>query len=174
MTVRCELNVNGKTRRVLIVAKEEETLGHVALRLAAAILFFYGEPALEVGASDPLISDVGFSPDLLVPDGVGGISVWIECGNVANNKLAKVARRIKEGRLVIMKEDAEAGRRQREVVKHEMPRADNIEILAWPREEFARWTAALKESSYVYGEASGHSLNLVLNEAAFDVQLVNC
>jgi uncharacterized protein YaeQ len=174
MTIRCELNVNGKTRRVLIVAKEEETPGHVALRLAAAILFFDGEPALEVGTADPLISDIGFSPDLLVPDGIGGISVWIECGNVTTNKLAKVARRIKEGRLVIMKEDADAGRRQREVVKREIPRAGNIEVLAWPREEFVRWTAALKESSYVYGEASGHSLNLVLNESAFDVQLVAC
>lgn len=174
MTVRCELNVNGKTKRVLIVAKEEETLDHVALRLAAAILFFDGDPALEVGPSDPLLADIGFTPDLLVADGTGGVSVWIECGNVATNKLAKVARRVKEGRVVIMKEDPDSGRRQREVAKREIPRADNIEVLAWPKGEFARWTAAIKESSYVYGEASGHSLNLVLNDTAFAVQLVNC
>jgi uncharacterized protein YaeQ len=174
MTVRCELNVNGKTRRVLIVAKEEETLDHVALRLASAILFFDGEPALEMSASDPLLADIGFTPDLLVADGIGGVSVWIECGNVATNKLTKVARRVKEGRVVIMKEDPDAGRRQREVVTREIPRADNIEVLAWPKGQFALWTAALKESSYVYGEASGHSLNLVLNDTAFDVQLVAC
>jgi uncharacterized protein YaeQ len=174
MTIRCELNVNGKTRRILLVAKEEETLDHVALRLAAAILFFDGDPALDVGPSDPLLADIGFTPDLLVPDGTGGVSVWIECGNVATNKLTKVARRVKEGRVVIMKETPDAGARQREVVKREIPRADNIEVLAWPKADFARWTGVLKESSYVYGEASGHSFNLVLNDQAFDVQLVNC
>ena len=174
MTIRAELNINGGTRRVLIVAKEEETLDHVALRLAAAILFFDGEPALEVGAGDPLLADIGFTPDLLVPDGIGGVSVWIECGNVAVNKLTKVARRIKDGRLVIMKEDEDSGRRQREMVKKEIPRADNIEVLAFPRKDFALWTAALKESTYVYGEASGHALNLVLNDTAFDVQLTAC
>ncbi len=174
MTIRGELNVNGATRRVLLVAKEEETLEHVGLRLAAAVLFFDGEPALEVGPSDPLLADIGFTPDLLVPDGAGGVSVWIECGNVAVNKLTKVARRIKGGRLVILKEDEDSGRRQREMVKKEIPRADNIEVLAFPRQDFARWTAALKESTYVYGEASGHSLNLVLNDTAFDVQLTAC
>lgn len=174
MTVRCELNINGKTRRALLVAKEEETLEHVALRLCAAILFFDGDPALDVSPSDPLLADIGFVPDLLTPDGTGGISAWIECGNVANNKLAKVARRIKEGRLVILKENVEGGRRLREVIKKEINKGESIEVWAWPKGEFARWTAALKESSHVYGEASGQSLNLVLNESAFDVQLVSC
>ena len=172
--VRAELNVNGGSRRILLAAKEEETPEHVALRLAAAILFFDGEPALEVGPSDPLLADIGFQPDLLVPDGIGGISVWIECGNVATNKLVKVARRIKGGRLVILKESPEAGQRMRETVKAEIRNPDRIEIWAWPREDFSRWSAAMVESNYVYGEASGSSLNLVLNEAAFATQLVVC
>ncbi|OGR40768.1 MAG: hypothetical protein A2X35_09730 [Elusimicrobia bacterium GWA2_61_42] len=174
MTVRCDLNVNGKSRRVLVVAKEEETLDHVALRLCAAILFFDAEPALDVSPSDPMLEDVGFFPDLLVPDGVGGIAVWIECGNVAENKMTKVARRIKQGRLVILKESVEGGKRLREVIKKEVRNGEFIEVWAWPRAEFSKWTAAIKESTYVYGEASGQTLNLVLNEAAFDVQLVSC
>ena len=174
MTVRCELNINGETRRALVVAREEETLEHVALRLAAAILFFDAEPALDVSPSDPLVADIGFFPDLMVPDGIGGIAVWIECGNVAVNKLTKVARRIKEGRLVILKENVEGGRRLREVIKKEIRNGEFIEVWAWPKADFSKWTAAIKESSYVYGEASGQALNLVLNEAAFDVQLVSC
>ncbi len=157
-----------------MVGKEEETHEHLALRLAAAILFFDKEPALETGPSDPMLTDIGFQPDLLVPDGIGGIAVWIECGNVANNKLAKVARRIKEGRLVILKEDVEGGRRLREVIKKEINKGERLEVWAWPRADFARWNAALKESNYIYGEASGQSLNLVLNEAAFSVDLVSC
>lgn len=173
MTLRCELNINGGARRVLVVGNEEETHEHLALRLAAAILFFDGGP-VEPGPNDHALADIGFVPDLMVPDGVGGIKVWIECGNIAVNKLTKVARRIKGGRLVVLKEDADSGRRMREVIRKEINKGERIEVWAWKREDFARWNSALKESNFIYGEASGQSLNLVLNEAAFSVDLVSC
>lgn len=173
MTLRCDLNINGGSRRVIIVGSDEETHEHLALRLTAAILFFDGDPS-EPGPGDPVLADMGFQPDLLVPDGVGGIKVWIECGNVAENKLVKVARRIKDGRLVVLKEDVHAGQRQRGVVDKEIRNGDKVDVWAWPREEFKRWNAALQESNYVYGEAAGQSLNLVLNDAAFSVDLVSC
>jgi len=174
MNVRSELNINGGSRRVLIAAKEEETPEHVALRLTAAILFFDREPALDTGPSDPAVADIGFFPDLMVPDDGGGVAVWIECGNVAVNKLTKVARRIKTGRMIILKESVDAGRRMREVINKEVSKGEKVEVWAWPREDFARWTAAIKESNYVFGEASGSTLNLVLNETVFDTQLTVC
>ncbi len=174
MTLRCELNVNGGTRRILLVGKEEESHEHLALRLTAAILFFDLEPALEAGPDDPALADIGFLPDLMAPDGTGGVAVWVECGNVANNKLTKVARRVKLGRLVVLKEDEDSGRRQREVIRKEIRNGERIEVLAWPKAEFVRWNSALRESNYVYGEASGRSLNLVLNETAFSVDLTVC
>lgn len=173
MTLRCDLNINGGSRRVIIVGNDEETHDHLALRLAAAILFFDGEP-VEPGPNDPALADIGFVPDLMVPDGIGGIKVWVECGNVAENKLTKVARRIKEGRVVILKERPESGLRQREVVKKEIRNGEKVDIWAWPKEDFARWNAAIKESNYVYGEASGLTLNLVLNETTFGLDLVSC
>jgi len=174
MTLRCELNINGGSRRILLVAKEEETTEHVALRLAAAILFFDREPALEAGPNHPAVIDIGFYPDLLVTNDAGGVDVWIECGTVAVNKLTKVARRLRSARLVALRESPEDGVRFREVIKKEIPKGDKIEIWAWPKGDFERWTAALKESTHVFGEASGKSLNLVLNEIPFDVQLISC
>ena len=174
MTLRCELNINGGSRRILLVAKEEETTEHVALRLAAAILFFDREPALEVGPSHPAVTDIGFYPDLLVTNDAGGIDIWIECGNIAVNKLTKVARRLRTARLVALRESPEDGIRFREVIKKEISKGEKIEIWAWPKEDFIKWTAALKESTHVFGEASGKSLNLVLNEIPFDVQLISC
>jgi len=73
MNVRCDLNINGGSRRVLLAAKEEETPEHMALRLTAAILFFDREPALDTGPSDPALADIGFIPDLMVPDGEGSV-----------------------------------------------------------------------------------------------------
>ena len=156
------------------MAKEEETTEHVALRLAAAILFFDREPALEVGPSHPAVIDIGFYPDLLVTNDMGGLDIWIECGTVAVNKLTKVARRLRTARLVALRESPEDGLRFREVIKKEISKGEKIEIWAWPKEEFIKWTAALKESTYVFGEASGQSLNLVLNDVPFDVQLISC
>ena len=173
MTLRSELNINGGSRRVLVVGNDEETHEHLALRLAAAVLFFDGEP-VEPGPNDHALGDIGFVPDLMVPDGIGGIKVWVECGNVAVNKLTKVARRIKDGRLVILKEDVEGGRRLREVIKKEINKGERIEVWAWNRKDFALWNKALKESNYLYGEATGHSLNLVVNETPFSVDLVPC
>ena len=156
------------------MAKEEETLQHVALRLAAAVLFFDQAPALEVGPRHPAVVDFGFFPDLLVTDEAGAVGVWIECGNIATNKLAKVARRLRGARLVALRENPEDGRRFREVIKKEIPKGEKIEIWAWPKEEFVKWTNALRESSHVYGEASGRSLNLVLNEVPFCTDLILC
>ncbi len=174
MTLRGELNINGGSRRVIIFGNDEETQDHLALRLAAAVLFFDGEP-VEPGPSDHVLADIGFVPDLMVPDGVGGIKVWIECGNVAVNKLTKVARRIKKGgRLVILKEDVESGLRLREVIKKEINKGERVEVWAWNRKDFALWKTALKESNYLYGEATGQSLNLVVNETPFSVDLVSC
>ena len=174
MTIRCGLNINGGTRRILLVAKEVETPGHVALRLAAAILFFDQEPALEAGPRHPAVAAFGFFPDLLVTDKAGAVGVWIECGNIAANKLAKVARRLRGARMVALKESPEEGRRLREVIKKEIPKGEKIEIWAWPKEEFVKWTNAIKESSHVCGEASGRSFNLVLNEVPFCVDLISC
>ena len=156
------------------MAKEEETSEHVALRLAAAILFFDREPALEVGPSHQAVMDIGFYPDLLVVNDAGGPEIWIECGTVAVNKLTKVARRLRTARLVVLKESPEEGMWFREVIKKEISKGEKIEIWAWPKEDFLKWAAALKESTHVYGEASGRSLNLVLNEVLFDVQLISC
>ncbi|OGR65270.1 MAG: hypothetical protein A2X34_03530 [Elusimicrobia bacterium GWC2_51_8] len=118
--------------------------------------------------------DFGFFPDLLAADEAGAVGIWIECGNVATNKLAKVARRLRGARMVVLKESPEDGRRFREVIKKEIPKGEKIEIWAWPKGEFIKWANALRESSHVYGEASGRSLNLVLNEVPFCVDLISC
>ena len=60
------------------------------------------------------------------------------------------------------------------MVKKEVRNSEKVDVWAWPRAEFARWNAALKESNYLFGEASGQSLNLVLNDEAFSVDLLSC
>jgi len=174
MNIRAELNVNGGTRRILLVQKDEETEEHMSLRLAAAVMFFRENPAIEVGPSDPLINNVNFLPDLLVSDPIDGILIWIECGTVAVNKLIKVSRRTKHCRFVILKENPEAGARVREILKKEVRDHQRVEVIAFPEGQFERWHDAVTETPYVFGDASDNVLNLVLNETPFDVRFVRC
>ena len=175
MNVRCEININEDTRRILLVAKAEETHEHVSLRLASAVLFFRRDPALDIGPTHPAVCDYGFFPDLLAANESGGVGIWIECGNVALNKLTKVARRLEHGaRLVILRENPEDGRRLRKILDKEIPRSAEVEILAWPRADFARWTAAVEDSNTIIGDCTEKSLNLVLNDQLFAVDLIPC
>lgn len=174
MNIRAELNINGGTKRVLLVQKDEETDEHVSLRLAANIMFFKENPTIEVSPYDPLITNVNFLPDLLVSDPIDGIKIWIECGTVATNKLIKVARRTKHCRFIIIKENPELGKRVHEVLKKEIRDYGRIEVLAFPEGEFERWHNAINETPYVFGEASDSFMNLVLNESTFDVKFVEC
>lgn len=177
MKIKAELNVNGESRySPLLVLKPEETIEHLSLRFAALLVFFNENPVLDVRADDPMITNVNFLPDLLVSDPVDGILLWIECGTVATNKLVKVARRTKNCRFVILKENPEEGRKTREVLKKHVRDFERIEILAFPEGTFEKWIEAVEqtESPYVFGESSDKGLNLVLNQTPFDIQFVKC
>ncbi|MFH1619126.1 MAG: YaeQ family protein [bacterium] len=173
MKIRCELHINGGTRRVLLAGKEEETAEHLALRLSACMLFWEYRPAVGVGPRDPALSGMEFLPDLMGTGEDGRISLWVECGNVTVNKLSKLSRRLREARIVVLKESREDGLRLRAAVRDQITKeGDRIEILCWPAQEFRRWAGVLEESNHAVGEAQGCSLNMVLNESAFAVQLL--
>lgn len=173
MKIRCELHINGGTRRVLVVAKEEEKIEHVALRLSAAILFWEYGPAMEVSSRHPALTGYDFLPDLMSLDEAGDVNLWVECGNVAVNKISKVTKRLRRARVVVIKENPDEGKRFREVLDNEVARSGAVEIWSWPREDFLRWTRALEESNHVVGESAGRSLNLVLNSVPFAVELLS-
>ncbi|KAF0127421.1 MAG: hypothetical protein FD189_168 [Elusimicrobia bacterium] len=171
MNLRCDLHLNGGNRRVLIAARDEETPDHLALRLSAAALFFDREPVLEVGPKKPAAEGFEYYPDLLVTEPDGYPELWVECGNTATNKLTKVIRKFSRARVIVVREGYEEARRFRKLLARDVPKSEKIEIWGWPPGKFREWTAALKEANSLIGEASGRSINAVLNETPFDVTL---
>lgn len=172
MKLRCELHINGGMRRVLLVPKEAEKITHIALKLSAAILFWEYRPVLEASSRHPALMGQEFSPDLMSADEAGTVNLWIECGNVSVHKLSKIAKRMRSARIVVLKESQQEGMRLRGVLNDKMEKGDRIEIWSWPKKEFSKWTLALEESNHAIGEASGRSLNLVLNAVPFAVELL--
>ena len=173
MKLRCDLHVNGGSRKLLIVQGPNEPEEHLALKLAACVLFWDKEPLLDASAKTPALAQYDFLPDVLGLDEAGGIALWVECGSSTMNKLSKLTRRVPagQGRIVVLKATARDADRLRSEVSEQLDKPQRVEIIAWPGTSFKEWTAAVGEKTEIYGEASELSINAVVNQIPFTVDL---
>lgn len=162
MKLRCECRVNGGERTLQLMAGPNEPGEHLALKLAACLLFWDREPILDASPKTPGLEHFDFSPDLIAKDAAGDVTLWVECGSTTMNKLDKLPKRLPRARIVVLKETIrDAERLRRELDAAGMGR--RIEILAWPDGAFRAWAERVGEKTEAYGEAGELSLNLVLN-----------
>lgn len=171
MKIRCDLHLNGAHRRLVLVPQQAETLEHLALKLSGFLLFWDYAPLVELSLKHPALAGQDFKPDLVALDGSGGISLWVECGKVALHKLDKMTRRYPSAKLVVLKATEAEARRLREDAREKLDRQELLEIWAWRQADFEAWKGALRENTHVLGEASGRSLNLVINETPLAADL---
>lgn len=164
MRLRCDLNVNGGTRTLVLMPGINERADHLALKLAAYLLFWDKEPIVAPSAGHPALLGQEFVPDVMCVDITGAVDLWVECGVTTINKLDKVARRFSQARIVVLTPDARQAKQLREDVDAKMERAPRIEILAWKDRQFVEFARTLVEKTEVYGEAGGHMINAVINE----------
>ena len=171
MKLRCDLHINGGARKLILVAGPNENADHLALKLAAYILFWKDEPIVGASAKHPALLGQEFVPDLMALDDGGQVRLWVECGQTTINKLAKAARRFPRARIVVMKALEREAARLRGELEAEHGRPGRVEILAWPGGAFKEWLGALQEKTEAYGEGGGLSLNLVINEQPVSADL---
>ncbi|MFA6029690.1 MAG: YaeQ family protein [Elusimicrobiota bacterium] len=170
MKYRCDLHVNGASRKLLLVAGLTETPEHLALKLAAFLLYWEHEPIVEASTKHPSLLGQEFTPDLVAFDETGAVKLWVECGKTALHKLGKLVRRYPDARIVVLRATEGEAKRFRTDIAAEIERHARIEIRAWPAADFKTWLGALRrEKVEVYGEAGDNALNLVVNETAFAV-----
>lgn len=164
MKIRADLHVNGASRKPYLVCGPNEPADHLGHRLAAAILFWDYEPILDASIKTPALSRFEFLPDLIALNAGGEAVLWVECGTVTMHKLTKITRRMPHARLVVIKESEREASRLRRELEEQFDRPEKVEILAWPDDSYRRWTRAVAEKTEVFGEASGHMINAVVNE----------
>ncbi len=164
MKLRCDLHVNGASRKLFIVQGPNETGAHLALKLAAYLLFWDLEPIVDASPKTPALAAFEFMPDVLALDEAGETRLWVECGSVTMHKLLKLTRRLPQARVVVLKETQREAERLRQDIAEQLDRHEKVEILAWPGRQFQEWLAALGEKTEVFGEAGGLMLNVVVNE----------
>jgi uncharacterized protein YaeQ len=171
MRIRCDLQINGEARKLILVPGLNEPLEHQALKLAAYLLFWSEEPAVDISPKTPALADYDFLPDLLALDDTGAIKLWVECGSTTRNKLTKLTRRLSRSRIVVMKETERDAQGLREELRAQLVREARVEILAWPGRLFRDWVEALRDHTEIFGDSGGLLLNVVVNEHPFAAEL---
>jgi uncharacterized protein YaeQ len=173
MAYRFDLHLNGGHRKLVLAARPEETLEHIALRLSAFLLFWEEDPKMELSPKHPALAGQEFRPDLIALASDGGIRLWGECGNVSLNKLDKLTRRCPGARIVVLKSSEADGRRMRRDLEEGIDRPASVLVRAWPQEAFKPWMRALHEATLVVGECAETSLNLVINDVPLAVDFLS-
>lgn len=170
MKIRCDLNINGASRKPFLVSGPNEPDAHLAHKVAAYILFWNYEPIVDATQKTPALANFEFLPDLIAVDAAGKAVLWVECGTITMHKLTKITRRMPSCRLVIMKESERDAERLRKELEQQFDRPGKVEILAWPEQSFREWTRAVADKTEAFGEAQGHMINAVVNDTPFVVE----
>ena len=164
MKIRCDIHVNGQAAKLILVKKPEETVDHLALKLAAYLMFVDRAPVVEPSSEHPALGGFDMRPDLMALNAAGEVVLWVECGAVTRHKVGKVSRRFPAARFVILKATAREAERLRAQLREDLRRPSAVEIWTWPDGGFAAFRAALMEKTEVFGEAGEKIFNLTMNQ----------
>lgn len=173
MKIRGELHLGGVSAKVILAAKPEERVDHLAMKLAAFAMFLPAGPVVEPSTDHPGLAGLDIRPDVCAMNDAGEISIWIECGEVSINKLDKLARRLPETRIVVIKADMRSAAQLRERLTDEVKQGARIEIWTWPQGTFQPWLNAMEDKTELFGDAHEKSFNLVINNVPYAVDLIS-
>ncbi len=172
MKIRGELHLGDHSAKVILAAKPEEKADHLAMKLAAFAMFLPLGPVVEPSTDHPGLAGIDIRPDVCAMNDAGEISIWIECGEVSINKLDKLARRLPETRIVVIKSEMRQAQQLRQRLTDEVKQGARVEIWTWPEGAFKTWLNAMEDKTELFGDAHEKSFNLVVNHVPYAVDLI--
>jgi hypothetical protein len=165
--------IGGESSKLLLVPRPEEKMDHLAMKLAGFVMFMPMRPIVDPASDHPSLTWLDVKPDVMALTDAGDIRLWLECGEVSINKIDKVARRLPQTRVVVIKAQMHQARQLRERLNDEVRQGGRVEIWTWPPGEFANWMSAMAEKVEIFGDADEKSFNLVVNSVPYAVDLVS-
>ena len=154
--------------RIFIGRDDTETTAHVLVKLFAFLLFY--RPRLQLGPN--LHNDnIPFIPDLVELDYELRPKLWIECADCGTGKLNKLAVKVPEAEIWIIKHDPADTARLVSAMTREDLRRQRYHILTLDPEMFAEAHALLQtrnEILWVTGDFEPPGLQLDFNGLWFD------
>jgi len=155
-------------RKLILGQGETETVPHVMLKLLGFILFFRERLQIETVLHD---DSIPFTPDLVQLDYELRPALWVECGECGVNKLHKLAVKVPEAEIWVMKRSvAEAQHLLAAMAKGEL-RRDRYNVLALDSAMFEELCAQLRprnELLWVKADFDEHTMQFDFNSLWFD------
>ena len=168
------MSVNSESRKLVLVAIENEKPEHLGLKLAAYLLFWKENLTVDPSLKSSALAGQPFRPDLLGTDITGSTAAWVECGNTTEHKIGKVLRRWPAARIAVVKEYQRVAEDFRRMLSAKVPKSERVEVYYWPEGGFKEWMECLSEKTEIIGEANDAGFNLVVNERVYLADIRKC
>jgi uncharacterized protein YaeQ len=132
-TLRTEDRQRPLPSKIIIGRQDTETIHHVALKFLAFCYFFRERLQIEPDLGN---ANIPFVPDLAQLDYELRPALWIECGECGVNKLNKLAVKVPEAEIWVVKRSMAAARDLLGAMGREELRRDRYHLLAFDQDTF--------------------------------------
>ncbi len=154
--------------KIIIGRQDTETITHVALKFLAYLIFFRERLQIETNLH---IDSIPFVPDICQLDYELRPKLWVECGECSVSKLNKLAVKVPEAEIWIMKRSPEAAQHLLAAMAKEELRRNRYRLLSLDADmidEFCNLLKPRNELLWVSGEFEPPGLQFDFNGLWFD------
>lgn len=133
--------------KILLGQQESETSRHILLKLLAYLLFFRERIQIEGKLHN---DNIPFAPDIVQLDYELRPRLWVECGECSVSKLHKLAVKVPEAEIWILKRSLAEAEHLLAGMKREQLRRDRYTVIALDAEMFDEMSGLLRERNEIF------------------------
>ncbi|MDB6121041.1 MAG: hypothetical protein JWQ71_34 [Pedosphaera sp.] len=154
--------------KIILGQQDTETITHVALKFLAYVIFFRERLQIETNLH---MDNIPFVPDLVQLDYELRPRLWVECGECSVNKLNKLAVKVPDSEIWVVKRSLPAAEHLFQAMAKEELRRNRYNLIALDEEmveEFCGLIRPRNELLWVNGEFDPPNLQFDFNGLWFD------
>ncbi len=161
-----DIQAYGLKKKMILVKGETERRNHVVMKLLAYILYYDPKLQIEVAV------DMHYKPDLCIPGDHGVPELWIDCGQVAVKKVETLSGKLRNARLIILKETKREMESFQKVIEKKAAHFAMVEYLSFEKGFIQNVADALKRVNEVtVYDVIENVIGVALNEEVYETAL---
>ena len=152
--------------KLILIKQLSELRNHIAMKLLSYLIFYTDELNVEPN------TDLHYKPDLMVAGEHSVPKIWIDCGQVALKKIEVLSTKLKNSRIIFVKETKRELDVFKKMVGKKIDKAERIEYLAFEPNFVTSIGNALQRTNHItiYDVVEG-VIGIALNDENFESTL---
>ncbi|MDB6033743.1 MAG: hypothetical protein JWM16_4081 [Verrucomicrobiales bacterium] len=158
--------------KIIVGQEETETINHVMLKLLAYVLFYRERLQLEVNLHQ---DSIPFKPDLVQLDYELRPKLWVECGECSVTKLDKLAVKVPEAEIWVVKKSPDEVESIMRGMAKEGLRRDRYDLIAFDFDVFQELCGLLSsrnQFTWIGGSLENREMQFDFNGLWFDTSFI--